>query len=367
MKILYTCQDITVAGGLERIICEKASAMAERGHEVWLLVCNPPGAAPAYTPDARVRLIDMALAPPRGLMQRLRFKLRQNAKILRAIRSLRPDITVVVPTWLSLAMIFAPRRLVLESHTSRKQMFHNELRTRYKRLKVAAAERKAGCVVSLTAEERDNWRRARRRLIIPNFSFLLPVAAAVRTDRFMAAGRLSAEKGFDMLVDAWAAVVRRHPAAGLDIYGDGPERESLERRAGALGIGENVCFKGRTADMASVYSSHAAFVLSSLYEGFGLVLIEAMRCGCAPVAFDCEYGPREILQHGESGIIVPFRGLSREERVTGLAAAICEMIENPCLCRQFAANAIADASRFDKDTIIDRWEALFGELSGTDR
>ncbi|MDE6161291.1 MAG: glycosyltransferase, partial [Muribaculaceae bacterium] len=140
-------------------------------------------------------------------------------------------------------------------------------------------------------------------------------------------------------------------------------RGALERRVGALGIGENVCFKGRTADMAGAYSSHSAFVLSSLYEGFGLVLIEAMRCGCTPVAFDCEYGPREILRNGESGIIVPFRGLSREERVAGLAEAICGLIEEPARSREMAERALAGRGRFDKEAIMDRWEALFGDIA----
>ena len=363
MRIVYTCQDTTVAGGLERIICEKASAMAARGHDVWLLVCNPPGREAAYPVDRRVHVADMAMAPPRGLWQRLRFKTRLSAMMRKALRDAAPDIVVAVPTWLSWAMMAGPWRLVLESHSSRRNLFSNERQSFYKRLKVAAAERRADCVVALTAEESLNWPRAARREVIPNFtSMIMPADTAPRSGRFMAAGRISTEKGLDMLVDAWAIVVRSHPEAMLDIYGEGRKKESIAAQIAEAGLEANISLKGIAADIAEAYATHKSLVLSSHYEGFGLVLIEAMRCGCAVVATDCPYGPREIVRHEATGLLVPFRGLSRQERVQGIADAVCRIIEDPALTDRLAAEARRDSSRYDTDTIMARWEALFASL-----
>ena len=98
MRIAYTCQDISVAGGLERILVDKANAMAARGHDVCMIVNNPPGSRSAYALHPDVKFVDISLPQPEGLYGTLRFKWRQNAAIRRALKSFRPDIVVGVPS-----------------------------------------------------------------------------------------------------------------------------------------------------------------------------------------------------------------------------------------------------------------------------
>lgn len=364
MRIAYTCQYISVRGGLERILVDKANAMAAAGHDVCMIVNNPPGSQPVYAVDPRVRLIDLSLAIPSGALPRLRFKLRQNLRIVRALRSFRPDITVVVPTWLALGMFLGSGRMVLESHSNRQLMFSEERQSWYKRLKVALAERTATCVVSLTEGAAGQWAKARRCEVIPNFSNINPPASQPeRASAACAVGRLVAVKQFDLLIDAWAIVARRHPEQQLHIYGDGPLRSELQQHIDSLGLAGNVRLCGKSDNVEQIYASHSFLVLSSAYEGFGLVLIEAMQCGCPCVSVDCEFGPRDIIADGTDGTLVPYRRLSREERATRLADAICHMIENPEIQASMRRQSIKNARRFDKNAIMQRWQHLFFELS----
>lgn len=362
MRIVYTCQNTTVRGGLERMIVEKANAMAAAGNDVALIVNNPPGAAHAYSVSPAVRVCDIGMPAPRGLLSRLRFKLVQDMRMWRLLRHLRPDITVAVPTWLTQPVLSGPGRLVLESHSSRGHMFDGEKRSRYKRLKVALAERLAACVVTLTRADADSWRHARRIAVIPNFSDMSAPEADLPRRHAMAMGRLSAEKQYDLLIDAWRIVADTHPDARLDIYGDGPMREELLTRIHELGLTQNVRLCGRSDCPAAEYARHSFLVLSSNHEGQPMALIEAMRCGCPCVATDCPEGPREIIANGTDGLLVPYRDRQRDERVRLLASAICHMIENPAMCAEMGRRAAGNSARFDKATITAQWEQLFTEL-----
>ncbi|MDE6453682.1 MAG: glycosyltransferase family 4 protein [Muribaculaceae bacterium] len=364
MRIAYTCQDISVHGGLERIIADKASAMAARGHDVCLIVNCPPGSTCAYALHPRVGVFDISLPGPSGLLSTLRFKWRQNMRILKALRRFRPDITVAVPTWLTLGMFMAPGRLVLESHDYRPLTFVSEKSSRYKRFKAAVAELLASAVVTLTLEDKALWPAAGRVELIPNFSNISHPAQSTgrREGDAVAMVRLAPQKQIDLLIDAWAEVTRRHPHATLDIYGDGPQREWLQQRIEALALDGCVRLRGCTSDATAEYASHGFLVLSSMHEGFGLVLIEAMACGCPCVAVDCPAGPREIIDHGRDGLLVPYRGLTREQQMRNLADAICSMLDNPERTAEMGRRARTSVARFDKDAIMSRWEKLFKDL-----
>lgn len=368
MRIAYTCQHICIHGGLERIIVEKANAMAQAGHDVCLIVNNPPGQEPAYDIAPAVRLYDIALPAPESTLGSVQFKVKQNLRIRRFLHQFHPDIVVVVPTWLTMSMLFAPGRLVVESHSSREHMFSSERRQSYKRLKVALAERRAACVVTLTQTAAAQWPGAKKVASIPNFTDIKPFSAYdADSRRIIAAGRISPEKGFDLLTDAWSVVVQKHPDWHLDIYGDCPSGsdtlQCLLNRLGKDDIRQNVHYKGVCCDMAHAYADHSIYALSSRYEGFGLVLLEAMTCGLPCVSFDCPDGPREIISDGSDGLLVPYRGLSDNERSAALADALCRMIEDRDMRRRMSKKAMSKAKDFSRDAIMNQWLLLFKELT----
>lgn len=365
MRIAYTCQNISVKGGLERIIVEKASAMASRGHDVCLIVNNPAGTNPAYDVDPRVRLVDISMNQPTSIGERIAFKIRQNLRIRKALRQFNPDVTVVIPTWLTWAMLCGPGRIVVESHCSKQQMFSNERQSIYKRFKVFIAERRCNALICLTREDKANWKLARRVEVIPNFSGITLPEKYLTGNRSgtMAVGRLSFQKQFDLLIEAWAIVARKHPGQTLDIYGDGELKESLQQQITNSGLGSVIKLRGNTDNIAEAYRTHSFLVMSSRFEGLPLVLIEAISSGCPCISLDCPEGPREIIINEENGLLVPYRGRKREQHVSDLAEAIERLIEEPGLLERLSDAAIQSSHRYDKDTIIDRWENLFKELT----
>jgi glycosyltransferase involved in cell wall biosynthesis len=168
----------------------------------------------------------------------------------------------------------------------------------------------------------------------------------------VAAGRLNTQKGFDLLIDAWRPVAERHPDWTLRIYGSGPERAALERSAAGLPVE----LPGRTDALGAAMAAGSLFVLSSRWEGFGLVLVEAMGKGLPVVSFDCPRGPADIVSDGEDGLLVG------AEDVPGLTAAMLELIEDPERRGRMAAAARRTARRYGAGAVVPLWDALFEDL-----
>ena len=169
------------------------------------------------------------------------------------------------------------------------------------------------------------------------------------------AGRLVSQKGFDVLIRAFAAVAAARPLS-LVILGDGPERTALIELTRACGVEQRVLFPGFVENPWSYFARSAAFVCSSRWEGFGNVIIEAMACTVPVVSTDCDFGPREVIRQGQSGLLVPV------EDVDSLSKAITSVLDDPDLASQLAEGARRRAEDFDVVNMTRAYEQLFREL-----
>jgi glycosyltransferase involved in cell wall biosynthesis len=158
------------------------------------------------------------------------------------------------------------------------------------------------------------------------------------------------------LIRAFSLITAKHPNWTLDIYGEGPQRQMLEQEVKKLGLKDKVRLCGFTTNLPSVYEKSAIFVLSSIYEGLALVMIEAMSCGLPVVSYACPCGPRDIITEGKDGFLVP---VNDEEQ---LADRICYLIEHEDIRRQMSLAAIEKSKQFSLDKIIARWQRLFNTL-----
>ncbi len=218
------------------------------------------------------------------------------------------------------------------------------------------AVRWAAALVTLTEKDRQQYLR-HLSCHVPVVAIPNPVTIAhrerARLDArlVLAAGRLVSQKGFDMLLEAWAQISPRHPEWRLRIVGSGRDEALLKSQATRLNIVEDVEFAPNTIDMASEFQSASIFACSSRFEGFPLVIVEARSFGVPVVSFDCDCGPSEILRHGRDGLLVA------KGDVQALAAALDRLMSNEKERRNFGQSAIED-TRLDLGRILPTWQRV---------
>ncbi|MBX6324395.1 MAG: glycosyltransferase, partial [Rhodospirillaceae bacterium] len=218
--------------------------------------------------------------------------------------------------------------------------------------------------VAVQNEEVAAWARAfvpaRKVHVIPNFVRDLPApgpAAQRGASDILAVGRLGFEKGYDVLLRAFAASGLAARGARLTILGEGSQRAALESLAGRLGIADAVSLPGVVADPERWMARCTVFVLPSRYEGFPNALLEAMAMGCPVIAADCDSGPRHIVRDGTDGLLVPV------EDAGALSAAIVRLMEDAALRARLGAAAVAVRERFSKAAVLRRWDAVIDAVA----
>jgi glycosyltransferase involved in cell wall biosynthesis len=275
-----------------------------------------------------------------------------------AIGRTRPDVVISfmdrTNVLVLLATVGARRPVFVADRTAADPASGRIWRT----LRRITYRRATAVVVQTEASAKALDERLRRRAVaIPNPVLDEPADAATtaasgESHLVVALGRLVPQKGFDLLIDAFASVVRDVPDARLEIWGDGPERASLAAAIERRGLGGCAILAGETRQPAAVLGRSEIFVLSSRIEGFPNVLIEAMALGRPVVAFDCTFGPAEIVRDGLDGLLVPAGD------VDGLGAAIVRLLTEPETRVAIGRRAVEVRERFALPGILARWSEL---------
>ena len=211
--------------------------------------------------------------------------------------------------------------------------------------------------VVLTEKDKEAWVELNNVYVIPNpLSFAPQTISKLTEKRIIAVGRYSHEKGYDLLLKTWSIVQNKISDWRLEIFGEG-DRSQYDRMVSSLNIDRHRCvLHGRSDNIQVEFINSSLAVCSSKFEGFGLVITEAMVCGLPVVSFDCPWGPRAIINDGEDGLLV------ENGNVEKLAEALVEMVQHPEKLRSMAAKAVENVQRFKIDQIAEKWKSIFDAL-----
>jgi glycosyltransferase involved in cell wall biosynthesis len=352
-------------GGAERAACDLAGAWVEQGKDVTILTLDRFG-EPAYALDPAVQLKRATLeqrwpAPLRKVAQ----KLWRIGGLRRAIREARPDVVISFMDRPNVLALLATRGLkapVVISEWINPSLYRiGPVWSGLRRLLYPRAHALV-CQTSTTLE------CFTRKIDVAGYaipSFVnLPFAAGVNSKParngsgrlIIGMGRLVPQKGFDLLLDAFARVAGRHPEWSVKILGDGPQRDQIERQAASLGLKERVRFAGAVRDPFAELRAADLFVFSSRFEGFGLALLEAMACGLPVISFDCPSGPRDMIRNGVDGVLV------KPQDVASLAAAMDQLMSDQQERERLADRAPEVMERFSKKEILTLWERVIHDV-----
>ncbi len=377
MKIMYIFSELTIKGGTDKVLSDKANYLVEHGYDVTIVTEAQMGREPVFPLSSKIKLIDIGLDFNKQYTQSFihraytyfNFIHIYKKKLKGILVKEKPDI-VITTMGRSLDFItnFNDGSIKIgEAHTTKEHLRSLHLMENkgwlYKRLakcirkKQISNARKLRALVLLTPEDAKDWEGVTKTYVIPNSIKDIPLECSkLLNKQAIFVGRYNDAKGYEYLVEAWKIVHQNHPDWIINIYGSGELHDDVERWINEAKLNESMIMHEPTNQIMEKYLESSICVVSSRYEGFSMAIIEAMACGVPCVSFDCPFGPRNIIKKDEDGILVDYLN-SR-----ALADSICELIENIYLRKQLGSNAKKNIQRFTQDNIMEKWINLFNTI-----
>lgn len=382
MKLLYITKSFAAKAGVERVLSDKMNWLAEHGYDVMLVTYEQGEHSDAFSLHPSIKRYDLdarffklsGLPFFKRFIQYLAYRKRFVVNLQKQVDIFRPDIIVTTTYQLKLldliAKVKSDAKKVLESHIAcykaqKSGEFPNSS-VFYFFAKVYDAYflnrvRKFNILVALTKGDANDWKKYIEKVsVIPNPITIYPENVEHRrsgdTHRIIAVGRLNEQKGFDLLIEAFSKIANKCPKWHVDIFGDGGDKEKLLNMISDYHLESRVAINSSTSDIYSEYFRSDFLVLSSRYEGYALVLNEAMSCSLPCVAFRCKYGPEDAIINGENGILVS------NGNTTELAESILWLIDHDEERMLMADKARLSSARYKKDTIMKDWVELFDSV-----
>lgn len=378
MKILYLIHSTYNPGGMERVLLNKVMYFVEeKGWDVTVVTTDQHGRPSFYPFPEGVKMIDLGInySDDKGkpfakkLLGYLKRRKLHAKKFEALLEELRPD---VVDCFYPGECSFVPSikdgsKKVMELHQSK--LFHHQynrsglmgladkVRARMDERLVRRFDR----FVVLTQEDREMWGEMPGIRVIPNAAnFIAEKYSDCSAKRVIAVGRLDYQKSFDRLILVWEKVHKQMPDWRLDIFGQGEWREMLQSMIDERGLQDVVKLNNPTKNIGDEYVDSSIIVMTSNYEGFGMVLVEAMSCGVPAVSFDCKCGPEEIISQHDGGLVV------KNGDIEGLAEAIVKLMRDEELRKRMGENAKRVVETYSEERVMGLWEELFEEISRLD-
>lgn len=360
MKIVYLYSSLAVTGGVERVLVDKMNYLVNHyDYDVYMITSDQGQHPIPYQLDERAHLLDLQIRfhtqfRYRG-WQRMREARRLSGlyhqRLEEKLKEIGPDIIVCTTSQDMYGLLRIKDRIpvVVESHVNfiHPDSWLHRARTLCNNYWIG----KADAVVTLTQGDAKNWQHVSRNVyIIPNIVHLNDTGrfSDCINKRAVFVGRLVEQKGIPDLIEIWRIVNSRYPDWQLDVFGNG-EMESIPDI--------KLFVHPPTKNIMEEYMNSSMLLMTSVYEPFGLVLPEAMSCGLPVVAFDCPYGPVDIITHESNGFLVQERDINR------FADYVCQLIESAGLRQTMGAAGVKASQRYQADKIMPQWKDLFVSLT----
>ena len=382
MKIVYFFPNLKDSAGTERMLNVKANYLADvLHHEVTIITYRQFDDPIFFEFSDKIKFEHFNIPDPTSQLKGLGYWKKRDLykNFMHTYRRKVEDYLTQNPTDIAISMYFGAEHkfLPLINDGSKKILeyhFHFDITPLSKKLKAKWSLRnlrmkmqtklfqktlnKYDRIIVLTQQDDEEWSNYFNNVInIPNPITITPIKTDSSIEKVLAVGRFTYQKGFNYLIDAWAIVNNDFPDWKLDIYGSGELEEDLIKQIKQLSLGNSINLCEPRKDINQVFSEHSIFALSSRFEGFPLVLIEALSCGLVPVAFECKNGPKQMM--GDSELK---KFLVRPFDVTEFAEKLKILILNKQLRTEMSEEAIKVSQRYQLDNIMDIWDRTFKKL-----
>lgn len=377
MKIVYVVGGLLAPNGMSSVLSAKINYLAEHtDYELYMILTEKAGHPWCYQINPKVKWVNFNInfdeLDTMPLYRKIFFYMlkqrRYKKMFIDYLMEIRPDITVSTVRREINFINDIPdgSKKIGEIHFNRTNYrefkkkwlpdFINRFVTKLWINSLLKQLKRLDRFVVLSEEDYKNWPELNNKIVIPNsISYYPDFQSTCENKQAIAVGRYTYQKGFDLLMQAWKMVYEAHPDWHLNIYGSG-EREEYKRLGKELGISQVVTCHPAVSDIYEKYRESSIFVLSSRYEGFGLVLAEAMSTGVPAVSFACPCGPSDIITNGENGILV------EKDNFVNLADAICRLIDNAKERKIIGNKARLSSYRYSQESIMKQWILLFNSF-----
>lgn len=370
MRIMYITDALAVWGGIERVLSDKMNYLVqEYGYDVYIVTTEQGKHEIPFPLDERIHVQDLNIRFHQQYnytgfkrMQKYReLDLLYKNRLKDYILEIKPDVISCIRDGYASTVLDIKGSIptIFESHAMYRDVVY-EKSTLLHRFLIYLKRKKFGRldkIVTLTQGDADDWKHVCDRVsIIPNVVHLNTSGKYSSCDEknIIFAGRFDIQKDFGSMIKIWDIVQQRHNDWVLNVYGNGELKQFYENVVQAKKL--NIIIHPAVSDIMDKYRESSMLVMSSLYEPFGLVLPEAMSCGLPVVAFDCPYGPADIIKNGVDGFLV------EDRNIEAFANRVCQLIEDVELRRKMGKAAIQSAQRYSNDIIMPQWKRLFCEL-----
>ncbi len=378
IKIAYCIPGLYYPSGMERVLTLKANYFADQSdkYEIYIILTEGREKPPYYSLSPQIKVIQLdinfddlyTVSPLKKVAGYFQKQKLFRKRLSECLCQIKPDITIsllrrdinfinkIPDGSIKLGEIHFSRANYRDFKNNKFPAFIQKAIAKYWMRQLIRELKKLRRFIVLSEEDKKKWTELDNVSVIYNpLSFFPDTVSTCKNKKVIAVGRYMPQKGFDLLIDSWKFVSEKHPDWILSIYGDGM-REELQTQINGLTL-QNCCkLEHSVSNITDKYLESSIFVLSSRYEGFGMVVIEAMACGLPPVSFACPCGPKDIIQEGVDGLLV------ENGNIEQLAQQICYLIEHEEERLRMGKNARQNIERFKMEHIGKQWEKLFDEV-----